>query len=155
MKPWVKLPPRPGERVLCAKTGAIPIGGLDLALIGGILVLTDQRLYHGPLKTRFFGAILSELVGTVLPPAGAGLDLLTRWANKARAVETRNIVTVEAVRGIRMRIGTQDGKRRDFLVAAGPLTPLWSRKNPPHRDEMCEATVRAVRAARAGPPPVP
>ncbi|WP_344053625.1 hypothetical protein [Streptomyces thermoalcalitolerans] len=146
---WVKLPLENGEEVLCVKTGAVLIPGTELALIGGILVLTNRRLYHGPLDTRLLGQLLSRFADAV-GPTGSGelIDLLIEWSNKARTVPLTAIASATAIRTSSIRITTQDGKHRDFGIAASWKSPVWSRRNPPHRDEMLAAILRATEAAR-------
>jgi hypothetical protein len=148
---WVTLPPEPGEEVLCTKTGAVLVPGTELALIGGLLVLTNRRLYHGPLDTRVAGRLLStsaDLAG----PAGAGeaIELVIGWANKARAVPLGEITTVQPIRKASLQVATRDGKRRNFGIAANWRTPVWSRNNPPHRDQMVAQIREAVADATPG-----
>ncbi|MER5177584.1 hypothetical protein ABT009_04270 [Streptomyces sp. NPDC002896] len=86
------LPPEPGELVLCVKTGSVNVPGTPFALIGGLLVLTNQRLYQGPLDTRLAGRLLS-VMANVAGPTGSdtAIDLIVDWSNKARAVALQNI----------------------------------------------------------------
>lgn len=145
MKLWVTLPPEPGESILCVKTGAVLVPGTELALIGGILVLTDRRLYHGPLNTRLAGQLLStgaDLTG----PTGVstGIDLIVGWANKARTVALSDITAVEPLRRSSLRVTSRDGKQRTFGVAGHWKSPVFSKKNPPHRDAMLDAIRRSA-----------
>jgi hypothetical protein len=146
---WVKLPPENGEEVLCVKTGAVLVPGTELALIGGILLLTNRRLYHGPLDTRLLGQLLSRLAD-VAGPTGSGelIDLAMGWLNKARTVPLPAIASATAIRSSSIRVTTQDGKHRNFGIAANWRSPVWSRNNPPHRDEMLAAILQATDAAR-------
>ncbi|MBT3151121.1 hypothetical protein HTV45_09505 [Streptomyces sp. CHD11] len=146
---WVRLPPEDGEEVLCVKTGAVLVPGTELALVGGILVLTNRRLYHGPLDTRLLGQWLARFVDAAGPAGGGELiDLFVNWTNKARTVPLSSVSSVTAIRTSSMRVTTLDGKHRVFGVAADWKAPVWSRRNPPHRDEMRAAVLRAVEAAR-------
>lgn len=145
MKLWVTLPPAPGENLICAKTGAVVVPGTELALIGGLLILTDQRLYHGPLNTRLAGRLLSTGTDIVGPlGAGAAIDAIVGWANKARAVPLADITGVEPVRRSSLRVTSRDGKARVFGIAANWRTPVYSRKNGPHRDLMVAEIRRAA-----------
>lgn len=142
---WVTLPPEPGESMLCAKTGAVLVPGTELALIGGILVLTDRRLYHGPLNTRLAGRLLSEGVDFAGPTGvGTGIGLIVDWANKARAVALADIATVEPVRRSSLCVTDRAGKSRTFGIARNWRTPVYSKHNPPHRDAMLDAIRRAA-----------
>ncbi|MGW0706366.1 hypothetical protein ACWD4G_10440 [Streptomyces sp. NPDC002643] len=148
---WVTLPPEPGEEVLCTKTGAVLVPGTELALIGGILVLTNRRLYHGPLDTRLAGRLLSASADLAGPTgAGGAIELLIGWVNKARAVPLGEITAVEPIRKASLQVTTQDGKRRNFGIAADWKTPVWSRNNPPHRDQMVAHIRRAIADATSG-----
>lgn len=141
---WITLPPQPGEETVCVKVGAIAIRGTDLALIGGLLVLTNQRLYHGPLNVRAAGKMLSwQAEGLGGSIAREAVTAFTDWMLQARAVDLSEIQSVEPLRRCSLRIATRDGQSREFAIAASATTPMWSRKNPPHRDEM----VAAIRAA--------
>ncbi|WP_431047267.1 hypothetical protein ACQUSR_33950 [Streptomyces sp. P1-3] len=141
---WVTLPPRDGERVLAVKTGCTLVPGTSLALVGGILVLTNQRLYQGPLNTRVFGRLLSLLGEAVGPPGTTEVvDVFSSWANKATAVPLGSVVSVDPVGRAVLRVTTEDGRQRRFGVAATWRSPVWSRNNTPHRDEM----VSLIRAA--------
>jgi hypothetical protein len=145
---WIKLPLRRGERIILAKTGAVLIPGTELALIGGLLVLTNQRLYHGPLNTRLAGWILGQGVDSTAPPGSShAMDAVVEWANKARAVELADITSVAPTRRSSMRVATRDGRSREFGIGAPGFAPVWSRKNTPHRDAM----LVAVRAALPAP----
>jgi hypothetical protein len=137
---WVKLPLQQGERIILAKTGAVLIPGTELALIGGQLVLTNLRLYHGPLNTRLAGRILGKGTDSAGPPGLSwGVGAMTDWANKARAVDLADIVSVTPIRLSSMRVTVQDGKTREFGIGGPGFAPIWSRKNTPHRDEMLAA----------------
>ncbi|QTE03155.1 hypothetical protein [Streptomyces cyanogenus] len=145
MNQWVTLPPEPGEEVLCVKRGSAAIPGTELALQGGLLILTNQRIYIGPWDTRLVGDLLTKIAGK-LGPAGAAkaMDLVAGWANRARAVSLREILSVAPFRKSSLRITTRDGKHRDFVIAATMRSPIWSRNNAPHRDEMLAAIRQAV-----------
>ncbi|MET4644660.1 hypothetical protein ABID95_004409 [Streptomyces atratus] len=145
MRLWVTLPPERGEEVLCVKTGSVNIPGTPLALIGGLLVLTNQRLYQGPLDTRLAGKLLS-VMGKVTGPTGTdtAIDLIVGWANKARAVALQDIASVDSVGRSSLVVTTENGKRRTFGVAASARTPVWSPNNVPHRDEMLAAIRQAI-----------
>ncbi|MGW1030396.1 hypothetical protein ACWD4J_43335 [Streptomyces sp. NPDC002577] len=127
------------------KTGSINFPSTPLALFGGLLVLTNQRLYQGPLDTRLAGRLLSA-TANVAGPTGTdtAIDLIVDWANKARAVALQDIASVESFGRSSLRVSTEDGKRRTFGVAASWRTPVWSRNNVPHRDEMLAAIQRAM-----------
>ncbi|MEU0809232.1 hypothetical protein [Streptomyces sp. NPDC005970] len=145
------LPPEEGERVLCVKTGAVLIPGTGLALIGGLLVLTNRRLYHGPLNTKLAGRLLSTVAGSAAPPGvDRAIDLIVGWSNKARAVRLEDITSVGAAGRTVLRITTRDGERRRFGIAAGWRTPVWSRHNIAHRDEMVAAVQWAIQQAARG-----
>jgi hypothetical protein len=145
---WVKLPLRQGERIILAKTGAVLIPGTELALIGGLLVLTSMRLYHGPLDTRLAGWILGKGTDSAGPPGlSRAVGAVTGWANRARAIDLTDIVAVAPTRRSSMRVTSRDGKNREFGIGGPGFAPIWSRKNPPHRDEM----LAAVRAALSAP----
>lgn len=75
---WVTLPLREGEQVIVAKTGAVLIPGTELSLIGGLLVLTDMRLYHDPLDTRLAGRLLRTGADLAAPP-GLSHAVGGRW----------------------------------------------------------------------------
>ncbi|MER6143786.1 hypothetical protein ABT174_27745 [Streptomyces sparsogenes] len=148
MRLWVTLPPEPGERMLCVKTGAVLIPGTGLALIGGLLVLTDRRVYHGPLNTKLAGQLLSTVAGSAAPTGvDRAIELIVGWANKARAVRLEDITSVGATGRTVLHITTRDGKRRRFGIAANWRTPVWSRHNIAHRDEMVAAIQWAVQQA--------
>jgi hypothetical protein len=139
---WVTLPPRPGEDILCVKTGAVPLPGTEFGLIGGLLILTSERFYQGPLDLRLWGrlrATMTKTGGSLL-----GINTATGWLSKARAVELRDIVDVQPIRRASLRITTRDGRRRDFGIAAGMFVPVWSKKNPPHRDQLVHAIHQAL-----------
>jgi hypothetical protein len=144
---WITLPPRPGEVVVCVKTGATLIPGTELALVGGLLILTSQRLYHGPLNTRFFGRIIG--MGLSGAPVGTdkAVDGIVDWANKARALELTEIERVEPIRRSSIRV-TSGAKHTDFGIGAGMFAPVWSAKNVPHRDEMLAAIRKAIGSVR-------
>lgn len=151
MRLWVTLPPEPGERVLCVKTGAVLIPGTGLALIGGLLVLTNRRLYHGPLNTKLAGQLLSTVAGSAAPSGvDRAIDLIVGWSNKARAVRLEDITSVGAAGRTVLHITTRDGERRRFGIAAGWRTPVWSRHNIAHRDEMVAAVQWAIQQAARG-----
>ncbi|MFD9034510.1 hypothetical protein ACFVZW_25740 [Streptomyces sp. NPDC059567] len=84
-----------------------------------------------------------------LAPAGAAkaIDLIVEWANQAQAVPLREIVSVAPFRKSSLRITTRDGKHRDFTIAATIWSPIWSRSNAPHRDEMLAAIRQTVPSA--------
>jgi hypothetical protein len=145
---WVTLPLRQGEQVVLSKTGAVLIRGTELALIGGLLVLTNLRLYHGPLDTRLAGWIVGKGTENAGPPGLAeAVDAVTEWANRARAVDLADIVSIAPIRRSSIRVTTRDGKTREFGIGGPGFAPVWSRKNTPHRDEM----LAAVRAALPQP----
>jgi hypothetical protein len=135
---WMTVPGQPGEKTLCVKIGAIAWTGTNLSKFGGRLVLTNQRLYHGPLNVRLAGKVLAWQIGD--QPVTA----LTDWIMQARAVDLIDIESVEPVRRSGLRITTRDRGRREFLIAATALTPVWSPKNTPHRDEMVGAVREAI-----------
>jgi hypothetical protein len=142
---WVTLPLRQGERVILAKTGAVLIPGTELGLIGGRLVLTNMRLYHGPLNTRLAGWILGKGTDSAGPPGlSQAVGAVSGWANRARAIDLADIVSVAPTRRSSMRVTTRDGKIREFGIGAPGFAPIWSRKNTPHRDEMLAAVQAAL-----------
>jgi hypothetical protein len=148
---WVTLPPEPGERVLCVKTGAVLIPGTGLALIGGLLVLTNRRLYQGPLNTKLAGQLLSQVAGAAgSTGVDKAIDLIVGWSNKARAVRLEDITSVGASSRTQLHLITRDGKRRRFGIAASWRTPVWSRHNIAHRDEMVTAVQWAIQQAARG-----
>ncbi|MFD8885862.1 hypothetical protein ACFV0H_25600 [Streptomyces erythrochromogenes] len=142
---WITLPPEPNEVVLCVKRGSTLLPGTELAMVGGLLILTNQRLYVGPWDTRLVGALLAKMAGP-LGPAGTGraIELVAGWANKARAVPLQQIASAESFRKSSIRVTTQDGNHRDFGIAATMWSPIWSRNNAPHRDEMLAAIRHAI-----------
>jgi hypothetical protein len=128
---WVTLPPEPGEEVLCVKRGSTTIPGTELALQGGLVILTNQRIYVGPWDTRLVGDLLAKMAGKLAPTGSAkAIDLVVGWANKARAVSLREILSVAPFRKSSLRITTKDGKHRDFVIAATMWSPIWSGKTP-------------------------
>jgi hypothetical protein len=58
-------------------------------------------------------------------------------------MDLRDIVDVQPIRRSSLRVTTRDGRTHDFGVMAGTFSLVWSKKNPPHRDEM----LRAIRLA--------
>jgi hypothetical protein len=81
------------------------------------------------------------------PHAGSpvGVDSVAAWISRARAVELEDITNVEPIRRTSLRVTTRDGKHRDYGIGSGTFTPIWSKKNPPHRDEMLHEIRRALR----------
>ncbi|MFF5488288.1 hypothetical protein [Streptomyces virginiae] len=148
MDHWVTLPPEPGEEVLCVKVAGSLIPGTELSLVGGLLVLTNQRLYHGPLNTRPAGELLAKM-SAATGPAGAAkaINFVVAWANEARSVPLREIASVEPLKKRSLRIAGRDGKHRDFGIAASLQSPIWSSENALHRDEMLTAIRDALAAA--------
>lgn len=145
---WVTLPPEPNEVVLCVKRGSALISGTEFALVGGLLILTNQRLYVGPWDMRLVGGLLAKTAGPLGPPGtGKAIESVAGWASKARAVPLGQIVSVESFRKSSLRVTTQDGRHRDFGIAATMGSPIWSRNNAPHRDEMLAAIHRAMSGA--------
>ncbi|KMS76962.1 hypothetical protein ACM01_03885 [Streptomyces viridochromogenes] len=148
MNHWVMLPPEPSEEVLCVKAAGSLIPGTELSLVGGLLVLTNQRLYHGPLNTRPAGELLAKMAAATGPAGSAkAVSLVVAWANEARAVPLREIASVEPLKKRSLRVVGRDGKHRDFGIAASVLAPIWSSKNVLHRDEMLTAIRSALAAA--------
>jgi hypothetical protein len=142
---WVRLPLQQGEQMILAKTGAGLIPGTELALIGGLLVLTNLRLYHGPLDTRLASWLLRAGTALAAPPGvSQAVGAVAGWANRARAVDLAEIVSVVATRRSSMRVATRDGKTREFGIGGPGFAPVWSRKNVPHRDEMLAAVQAAL-----------
>ena len=155
---WITMPPQPGEEIICVKTGAVPIPGTGLPLIGGILVLSNLRLYHGPLNTRWAATVLShglklpegttllaQVSGTLADEAKGGLfDKVSEWANRARAVPLAEIIAVEPCRRSSIKITTRDQESREFAVGAGRIAPVWAPENIAARDEL----LAAIEAAR-------
>ncbi|MEU5030811.1 hypothetical protein [Streptomyces milbemycinicus] len=133
------------------KTGAVLIPGTGLALIGGLLVLTNRRVYQGPLNTKLAGQLLSTVAGAAGPTGvDKAIDLIVGWSNKARAVRLEDITSVEAAGRTVLQITTRDGKRRRFGIAANWRTPVWSRHNIAHRNEMVAAVRWAIQQAGPG-----
>jgi hypothetical protein len=72
------------------------------------------------------------------------LGAVTDWANRARAVDLADIVSVAPTRRSSMRVTVRDGKTREFGIGGPGFAPVWSRKNTPHRDEMLAAVQAAL-----------
>lgn len=137
---WVTMPPLPGERIEFVTAGAVPIPGTGLPLVGGVLVLTDSRLYHGPLDTRWTRKFVSDGLDAVGGEVLA--DAVVGWVNRARAVSLADIVAIEPCHRSSVRITTRDRTTTEFAVGAGRLGPVWSANNVRVRDDLI-ARVRA------------
>ncbi|MCP3012979.1 hypothetical protein NGM33_06505 [Nocardiopsis dassonvillei] len=98
-----------GETVLGSWVAALPIGSLDLSLLGGDLVLTDRRLVFVPVMNAVFG-----FAGHAL---GHG-----------------EIHRADAVGPLRLRLAMRAGGRRDYLVLASRWSAVWDTDNTPARD---------------------
>lgn len=96
-------------------------------MVGGLLVLTNQRLHHGPLNTRPAGELLAKMAAATGPAGSAKVvNLVVARANEARAVPLRDIASVEPLKKRSLRVVGRDGGYRDFGIAAAVLAPIWS-----------------------------
>ncbi|WDZ88783.1 hypothetical protein [Nocardiopsis sp. HUAS JQ3] len=98
-----------GETVLGSWVAALPIGSLDLSLLGGDLVLTGRRLVFVPLMNTVFG-----FAGHTL---GHG-----------------EIHRADAIGPLRLRLARRAGGHRDYLVLASRWSAVWEADNTFARD---------------------
>lgn len=122
----------PAEMVEEAWVAGIPSRSGRRAKWGGTLVLTDQRLIFEPLQ---------------VPTMAGDVPMGTLGAERRLAYALSDLEYVEAVPDSRalLRLHTRLGQTADFLIAAGRVTPLWSRKNTVARDAAVGTINRATR----------
>ena len=113
----------PGEKLIDTWVASVPTKSGRFAKTGGTLVLTDRRLLFEPL------ALFGEY---------------------ARAVALGDVARVEPLIGKspRLTVLGHDGSALDFIVVAGRMSMVWSRKNKPVRDRAVARINEEIAARR-------
>lgn len=132
-----RVPLEAGEVVQEAWVAGIPSRGGRRAKWGGTLVLTDQRLIFEPLAVP---AVSHDMFMGVMGPEYRIVCPLSELDQAEAAPDSRAL----------LRLHSRSGQTVDLLIAAGRLTPLWSRKNTVARDAACETIRRAIGSRPAG-----
>lgn len=144
---YVDVPLLPGERVLRQQQAAYLKGGQSL--VGGMLVVTDQRLLFRPIEVGMASKLLNDGI-EFLPD---GLAQLGKLAGKligyatdtvngaAGAVPMATIVAVEpgvdaGAHPSSLVLTAEDGRRIEIGISASLFTPIWSKKSDRVRDEI-------------------
>lgn len=124
----------PGETVQEAWVAGIPSRSGRRAAWGGTLVVTDRRLVFEPLNV----------------PVTAGDVPIGEIGPEHRMVcplSDLDGVDADPEHRALLRLRARSGEEARFLVAAGRMTPVWSKKNEQARDAAVEVIAQAIRRA--------
>lgn len=123
-----------GEEVAGTWVAGLPTLGGRGVKYGGSLILTTQRLLWEPIN----------LPGVLKLAPGLGmLDSLCRGVSLPRIVSVRPDPDRRAL----LHVDGLDGSLQ-FLIGASRLSPVWSRKNGPARDDAVAALQAALMRRR-------
>jgi hypothetical protein len=103
---------------------------------GGNLVLTNKRLLFEPLKTPGWTPISKYLAP---------------FAEHQGSADLANLASAEAVPGSspKLRVLSQSGQAREFLIFVRRLSLIWSSANAAARNEAVSTINAAIQTARA------
>lgn len=134
---YMPIPPQVGEEGILQQEAGIH-------QVGGLLVLTNQRLLFQPIDVRLANKLiqyqLKLIGGHGAALVGHFVTALSKWVElQSTAIPAKAIAAVgPGQSGRALRVDTVDRRSFEFGIAASLYAPKWSSKNQVARDNLIE-----------------